>query len=56
MHRRALLGQDDGDDAAGRAGSEEPLGQELDRGRLGALAHADQDAAVPDHEHVASLE
>ena len=31
-------------------------GELLDGDRAGALAHADEDAAVPDDEHVAALE
>ena len=38
------------------AGGEEAIREHLDAGRPGAFAHADEHAAVADHEHVAALE
>jgi hypothetical protein len=56
VHARPLCRHGDGDDALRRARVEETLGQQLHAGRAGALAHADQDAAVSDHQDVAALE
>ena len=56
VHAGPLRRHRDCDHAVGCPGVEQPAGQQLDAGGTGSLAHADQHAAVPDHEHVAALE
>ena len=56
VHRRAPGREEHRDHLARRAGGEEALGEQLDRDGRRALAHADEDAAVADHEDVAALE
>jgi hypothetical protein len=56
VHRRAVLGDRDGEHGVRLARGEQPLGERLDARWRGALADPDREHALRQDEHIPSLE